>query len=669
MMIKHLFFILIIFLAFQGKELAQTDTLLIDKDEVIENLLEETDEETDNSELYDRIEEMLDNQIELNAADIIQLLTVPYMDLASASAIVEHRSFYGNFYSVQELFMVEKLDKNLVSRIIPFLKVDKVDLSTYKREYSTFEDFVYYSRIQLRTRYQTDLQTRRGFLVNKYEGAKFRSYSRLVYNFSDKFSASFVADKDPGEKSLTDFYSFSFALNELFFFDKLIIGDYLVEFGQGLALWSPYSFSKGADIVSPLQRRDKNLIQYRSTDENRFFRGVAASFNYPGLRLSLFYSKNKFDANIDSIAGYISSNPLDGYHRTETELNRKNKGEELFAGGRLDYNIFKNFSIGLLYFHSEFNYPFVKKSSIYDLEGKNFNYYSTAYSYINSFMKITGEFAYNGLSVASINTVQFAVSNSLTLVNSIRNYPRNFTTLHGSAFGERAGVTQNEFGLYNGIIWKSPIGRIGFYYDQFKFPFSFSRTAMPSKGYEYYFDLTTKVSRQAEVYFRAKKELREVNVDDGSKIVLSERNRENIRADFVFNLPRSIRLKNRFELSFYDIELTGYEKGFLTYQDVRAVFSELITVYGRIIFFKTDSYNSAVYEFENDLIGVLSNLPMYGEGIRYYFLLRITPIKKLSISMKYSETYKPNLKSLSSGDSEIYNNIDNRFSLQLDWRL
>ena len=62
----------------------------------------------------------------------------------------------------------------------------------------------------------------------------------------------------------------------------------------------------------------------------------------------------------------------------------------------------------------------------------------------------------------------------------------------------------------------------------------------------------------------------------------------------------------------------------------------------------------------------MPNLAMYGEGIRWYFIAKYKPIKFLSISAKYSETYKPDEKTLSSGDSEIIGNLDNRFSLQID---
>ena len=104
----------------------------------------------------------------------------------------------------------------------------------------------------------------------------------------------------------------------------------------------------------------------------------------------------------------------------------------------------------------------------------------------------------------------------------------------------------------------------------------------------------------------------------------------------------------------------------MVFQDIRIAAHKNLNFSGRIIFFQTDSFNSAIYEFENDLLGVMPNLAMYGKGIRWYLIAKYKPLTYLSISAKYSETFKPDVTSLSSGDNEIIGNLDNRFSLQID---
>ncbi|MEJ2103668.1 MAG: hypothetical protein P8X47_03710, partial [Ignavibacteriaceae bacterium] len=84
---------------------------------------------------------------------------------------------------------------------------------------------------------------------------------------------------------------------------------------------------------------------------------------------------------------------------------------------------------------------------------------------------------------------------------------------------------------------------------------------------------------------------------------------------------------------------------------------------------RTDSFNSAIYEYENNLTGVLSNIALFGEGIRWYLLMRYRPIRILTLSVKYSETYKPKETSLGSGYNVIPGNLDNSLSFQLDMNL
>ena len=103
--------------------------------------------------------------------------------------------------------------------------------------------------------------------------------------------------------------------------------------------------------------------------------------------------------------------------------------------------------------------------------------------------------------------------------------------------------------------------------------------------------------------------------------------------------------------------------------DIRFTPNSLLNIFARITIFKTDSFNSAIYEYENDLIGVLTNRALYGEGIRWYLIIRYRLLKLFTISAKYSETYKPKEKFLSSGNNTINGNVDNRFSIQIDLSL
>ncbi|MCH6573910.1 MAG: hypothetical protein IH795_01715, partial [Bacteroidetes bacterium] len=468
--------------------------------------------------------------------------------------------------------------------------------------------------------------------------------------------------------SFNEFTSFHFAIRDLGILHRFVLSDYLVEFGQGLAMWSPYGFSKGADAIYPVKKRDHLIKPYTSATETNFLRGAAASIKIDEFIFSAFYSKNKFDANLDTVTGDIISSPIDGFHRTQNEIRKKHAAEEKLFGARIDYEHKSLLRTGVLFYQSEFSNNFLP-SSVFDLTGREFNYTSFFYDFFYNNINVFGEFAYNGTSVASINSFQFFIGRDFSFVTSIRSYPRNYVSLHGYAFGERSGATTNEFGIYTGIKWRTPIGLINFYYDQFKFPFSTFSNPLPSNGDEFLADIISKPLNRLETRIRYKYENKDVKTVIDNTKQLVKRLRQLIRFELIYSPTKDLRLRGRFEYNNYRVaQINAVEDGYLFYQDVRFSPTNDFNFYTRIIFFRTDSFNSAIYEYENDLTGVLTNRALFGEGIRWYLILRYKPMRLFTLSLKYSETYKPKEETISSGFNEIAGNVDNRIALQIDFR-
>ena len=86
----------------------------------------------------------------------------------------------------------------------------------------------------------------------------------------------------------------------------------------------------------------------------------------------------------------------------------------------------------------------------------------------------------------------------------------------------------------------------------------------------------------------------------------------------------------------------------------------------RVIFFDTDSFDSRVYEFENDVRGVFANPALFGRGMRWYALVRLKIAAFLGVSAKYAETYRDDVKTMGSGADAIARNVMSRLNIQLD---
>jgi len=142
--------------------------------------------------------------------------------------------------------------------------------------------------------------------------------------------------------------------------------------------------------------------------------------------------------------------------------------------------------------------------------------------------------------------------------------------------------------------------------------------------------------------------------------------RQVFRGELIYTIGNKIRLRGRFEYNTFQIAQTGdNENGYLVFQDVRYSPSNNFNLYGRIIFFKTDSF---VLQFMNMKITdrSINERSFIRWRDKMVFFNSVQPHKILTVSAKYSETYKPANKSLGSGDSSIPGNLDNIVSLQLD---
>ncbi|MCU0332635.1 MAG: helix-hairpin-helix domain-containing protein [Ignavibacteriaceae bacterium] len=644
---------------------SQTDSTYLRTEEILEDILQEPVGDIDESDLYDQLEQLLLNPININTATIDDLVQIPSIDISTARLIIEHRKKYGYFFSLNELNSIENLNKELVKKITPFLYIDRKPSEEVEPP-GKMETIVSQTNVLLRSRFINALQTNEGFLKNRFEGTKPKLYNRLLVKYGNQFQAGYLADKDAGESSINEFSTFHIAANDIGIIHRAVVMDYFLEFGQGLTFWSPYAYSKGADAVVPVRRNDRIIRPYTSSTENNFFRGAAAAFNLGEFILTGFYSYNYFDANIDSVTGMITSAPLDGLHRTPNEIRKRKTASEKMIGGRIDYRYGNILHLGAIYYQSSFSNKF-QPSNVYDISGDKFDYTAASYSIIFNRFNFSGEFSYNGISVASINLFEMLISNSFTFVTSIRSYPRNFNSLHGYAFGERNGATNNEFGIYTGFRWKTPIGLLNFYYDQFKFPYATFFNPNSAQGDEYLVDFLSKPIKKFELRARYKYENKDITqlIDNSKSIV--KRLRQVFRGEIIYSISNQIRLRGRFEYNTFRVAQTGEnENGYLIFQDVRYSPTNNFNLYGRIIFFKTDSFGSAIYEYENNLTGVLTNVPLFNEGIRWYFMLRYRPYQIITVSAKYSETYKPAEKSLGSGDSSIPGNLDNILSFQID---
>ncbi|HMT12550.1 MAG TPA: hypothetical protein PKA39_13115, partial [Ignavibacteria bacterium] len=329
--------------------------------------------------------------------------------------------------------------------------------------------------------------------------------------------------------------------------------------------------------------------------------------------------------------------------------------------------------IGLTYYKSEYNKPFEYKG-LYDFSGTQSNALGIDYDIVYKNINIFGEWARSYTDkVGGVTGVKLLFFKLADVIFMVRNYPKDFIMLHSYGFGEQSGTSQNEFGIYSGIRFKiGKLAVVNAYFDQYKFPYATFYNPVPTTGNDFLTYTEWNVTRNLKLFTKYKNETKEDVIKVTNQYGIEEekiydRGQRNYRIQFDYDMFKKLRVRSRFEYVFVDY--AGYQtsqKGMLFFSDFRATVFNNLVLDGRFVIFQTDSFDSRIYEYENEINGVVSNQGMYGKGRRWYLLLKYRPYKFLELSAKYAETVIEGAKSIGSGNDEIMGDLKNRFTLQLE---
>ncbi|MBI5474132.1 MAG: helix-hairpin-helix domain-containing protein [Ignavibacteriae bacterium] len=652
---------------FFGVAIAQTpaDSLIEQQTEV---LLESVESETDNSEIIDQLDWLKDHPINLNKAGRKDLASIPTLTAGEIDIILQARKKAAKFSSVEELAQLHEQGENILSKIRSYVFVPEANQSRS-------------ASLCFTSRVIKDLQPREGFQSGTFAGSAIKSYSRLTYEQSENLQAGILTEKDAGEKLGDSFLSGYVNVRNAGVLADAVVGDYVVEAGQGLVLWRATSYGKGSETMSIIKKNSRAIHPYRSADEFNFFRGAAATGSFVigsnTLNVTALYSSRSLAASGDSSA--VTSFYEEGFFRTESEKRKLSAFSEKVIGGRLEFESGEDWSVGSTMYRATFSKP-VAASRLYELEGSlasavgidaevRLGWLSPRLAQIVLF----GEAASTGPhSLSYLAGVIFNLSRSASAALIYRNYAPQFVPLHSSAFGERSEA-KNERGLYIGVDFR-PLRwlRVSAYLDQFTFPWRTFDNPFPTSGKDLLVQAEGTVLNGfvlALRYSNKQSEFEESIDESGLRQsrVQVDRRQEKFRLTAAYQVSKKLRLRGRVEsTTLRRVVSSQTETGILIYNDLQFAFSSQLRFETRLAFFHTDSYDTRLYEYENDLRGVFANPAMYGKGRRWYALLNWQALKVVNLAAKYSLTQKDGVASLGSGDSEIHNDIDNRLSMQIE---
>ena len=673
-------FILIALLNPTQSAAQERDTVRTQVERDLEEAIEEIDPEEsdlDLQELVQFLENLANNPININRASVDDLMQIPGLNFRLAQNIVQYRSNEVPYVTVDDLTDVSGIGSATLTRIRPYVTVGP-GLELSHDLYLNPNYWTHNGRFEGFTRYQQTIQEQEGYArpdsTGGYLGSPAKYYQRFRYT-SNHISLNITQDKDPGE-TLTgpmdfDYTSWHIGVNDVGNLQDLVIGDYSISFGQGLLLWSGGAFGKGRDVTNGVEKNERGIRAFTSAQEAAGFRGVAATYGEQ-IQVTGFYSNRKRTASEEG-ENRVNFPTQTGYHRTVNELARRNNlGQEIF-GGRIRARVPIGF-VGVSAYHNRFdqtveagNQPY----QVFDFSGKEITGYSADYRFLIQDVILFGEFAYTGNGgYGLLSGADFEIGNRTNLALSYRYYDKQLQSIFGAGFGEQSGTPGNEEGFYIGLEHEltDQIQLTG-YFDQFRFPGPRFLQTQPTSGFDWLGMVEYEPNPDLSMYFLFRSKTREEEYETtdefGREIsLLDDDIRSSARFQAEYQAHPKIRLRTRFDLAKATPPNSDTSWGYLVFQDIRYYVTDRFQIDARVTMFETEGYDSRVYQFENDLLYVLSNTMLFDQGQRMYILFNYEPTNWLELWVKLSTTVYEDRRTISSGLNEINGDRRSDFGIQ-----
>ncbi|WP_250630651.1 ComEA family DNA-binding protein [Rhodoflexus caldus] len=675
----------------------------VDLDQFIQSLFAVQDEDINYEDAYESLYLLYTNPLDLNRANYEQLADLYVLSQYQIRQFLDYRQRNGELLSIYELQAIEGFDLETIQKILPFVVVGE---STFAADTRTLlQRILSEENNYLLIRHSRVLEEQRGFRPLgagdtlrsglpqiRYAGSPDKIYMRFRVSHLRDFSIGFTAEKDAGEPIAwnpsrrqfgMDFWSAHAAVYNRGRLKAIMLGDYLIQAGQGMLLAAGFTIGKGAETVATIRRSNTGIRPYTSVIENGFFRGAAATVNFGKVDVTPFISFARRSANVNFAAAdtvsdvdiigeaFINSIIPTGFHRTERELNGKNAIREVTGGITATYRspdgnveaggtaMMTNFSVPIrpvdrIYNRFEFNGTQNHNiGGFFSYNYRNFNFFGEAARSASGGM---------GALAGFVSSLSAKVDMSMLY----RRYDRNFHSFYGQSFSEGTRPI-NEYGTYWGIKIKPTLRwTIAAYYDIFRFPWLRFLVDAPSTGNEWLVRVTHQPNRKVAIYAQFRQETKGRNLRDNTTMmdVAVPSVRRNFQLNADFKAEQLVTTRSRIQWSSFQQEGGKMTQGLAIAQDIVLDF-KLVKISSRFALFDTDDFENRQYIFEKDVLYSFS-IPAYnGRGFRNYYMAQFNIGRKTDLWLRYAFTELRNQNVFGSGLDRIEGNRRSEFKVQL----
>ena len=628
------------------------------------------DAESDRLELtYEELSELENHKIDLNRCTRDELLQLPFLSAQQVMDFIEYRDRHGRIETMVELYMIRSMEKSTIDLLSHFATIYP---EVVKDTLPSLKNLIHYGRHEFLATFKAPFYNRRGD-ENGYLGYKYKHWLRYTFTSGQHVKLGLVASQDAGEpffagqnKAGYDYYSFYLMLQKWGCVRRMVVGRYRLKFGMGLVINNSFGLGK-INTLATLGRSANNIMPHGSRSEANYLQGAAVCFRLSDrFSLTAFASLRKVDATLNRNSSTVATLLRTGYHRTKSEMERRRNTSESLFGANL--NFFRNgWHAGITGFYTAFNRELLPSTTqLYRRwypQGSRFWNASIDYGYVSGRLNLSGETATgNCQQVATINTVSYQLTSTLTLVALQRYYPYQYYSLFSRSFAE-GGAVQDESGVYLGGDWL--IGRfmkLMFYTDYAWFAWPKYRISESSGSW----DNMAQLSWQKELWswafrYRIRARKRDIAGKRGTTSYTEQRMRSTVTYS-----------NNRWNLQTQaDMALCQFtHNSFGVMLTENAGYScQRFRVNVTAGYFHTDDYNSRLYTYERSVLYNFSFPSFYGHGMRLALNTRADFTSHLMLIGKLGMTKYFDRKVIGSGLQRINGSSMTDLEVQLRVKL
>lgn len=559
--------------------------------------------------------------LNINTATENDFSRFPFLSLTTIRRIIDYRTKAGHFFSTAELFLIPEIDTTGIRQLIPFITFAGPAESNGRP--ATGRD-INLDRTNGSVCVRLINTVFAGLTANNTQLSSFK----VRMNMQQKYEVGLVLNHFE-QRSLKDFSSAYLFISALPGIEKLIIGDYRLNFGSGLVYGKYFrmtnAYNPNATLLQSTGTSDPNL----SLSSHQLMRGLTASMNLaPEICLLPFFSVRSIAGSTDTTGIIkVSERQLRSVYNDLT-AEAQNTVTETAVGCMINTKLIRNLSWSGLFVVNHYD----KNVRINDGYRSSETTFSLSLFYQAELFCIASETAFMQRTTpyrltASVNPFQ-----SFSFTYSLSNFP----SYSVAAYSNRDdGGADNNFsaGSLFALRWSVRGTTVSSYFTQ-NIKNDDTRGLSGLRRNEYYLRIEHTLTEQIQGKCFYKKN--DGDYAPGSVIATAIENKVDQILGCGFTV--SVSKKIKFQFALFDHEHRGNDTqsaGFGQISGITISPSPALQLYLSFCTYRTNSTASAVAFYEAAIPGIPSTASLSGDGYRTAAAAHWKPLQRLELDLKY----------------------------------